>query len=240
MAFLAGDCEALPGWSAGRLRRHLDGAEAVASTLTPAETGLIPLAAHLLQNSFRLAGLEVSPLFWSGLSYSRELLELHGPFPETLSFGEDIAFNDRLFEAGAEVVLAPDVVAAHHYPTAVGGLVADQLRRGRQRGSIHRGALRRLPLVLGALLTPGLALSRAGRCSSAMPARRRAAVTPLLVLGGLVTVAGTVVGDRSTPHSSPELASLRRRMWLRRAIARRGDRIQSGSRLDRVGLAWQR
>ena len=99
---------AMAGWAEGRLRRHLDGAAAVASTLTPAEPGLIPLASHLLQNSFRLAGIEVSPLLWSGLSYAREVLERHGPFPDALSFGEDIAFNDRLFDAGVEIVLAPE------------------------------------------------------------------------------------------------------------------------------------
>ena len=219
VSFLAGDCRALPGWAEGRLRRHLQGADAVASALTPAEPGLISLAAHLLQNSFRLAGIEVSPLLRSGLSYSRKLLYLHGPFPQTLSFGEDIAFNDRLIEAGVEIVVAPDVVAAHHYPTAVRCLVADQYRRGRQRGSIERGPLRRMPLLAGAILAPGLALSRAGRRPSAIAPSRLAAVTPLLVLGSMATAAGTVAGDRSAPRFSPELESLRRRMWLRRTLA---------------------
>jgi GT2 family glycosyltransferase len=219
VSFLAGDCVALPGWAEGRLRRHLGGAVAVASTLTPAEPGLIPLAAHLLQNSFRLAGIEVSPLLWSGLSYARELLERHGPFPDALSFGEDIAFNDRLFDAGVEVVLAPEVVAAHHYPVSAWGLVSDQFRRGRQRGSIERGPLRRLPLLAGAMLTPGLAIRRAGRRPSTIAAAKLAAATPLLLLGSMATAAGTIVGDRSTPRSSPELASLRRRMWLRRTLA---------------------
>lgn len=219
VSFLAGDCRALPGWGEGRLHRHLNGAEAVASALTPAEPGSIPLAAHLLQNSFRLAGIEVSPLLWSGLSYTRVLIERHGPFPEALSFGEDIAFNDRLFAAGVEVALAPEVVAAHHYPTTVRGLMSDQFRRGRQRGSIERRPLRRLQLIAGALLTPGLALGRAGRRPSVIPAVQLAAAIPLLVLGTMATTAGTVVGDRSAPHSSPELTSLRRRMWLRRTLA---------------------
>ena len=219
VSFLAGDCRALPGWVQGRLRRHLEGAGAVASALTPAEPGLIALAAHLLQNSFRLPGIEVSPLLRSGLSYSRTLLDLHGPFPQTLSFGEDIAFNDRLIEAGVEIVVAPDVVAAHHYPTAVRSLVSDQFRRGRQRGSIQRGPLRTMPLLAGAMLAPGLALSRAVRSQSAISPRRLAVVTPLLLLGSMATAAGTVTGDGSAPQFSPELESLRRRMWLRRTLA---------------------
>lgn len=183
---------------------------------------MIPLAAHLLQNSFRLPGIEVSPLLWSGMSYARKLLDLHGPFPQTLSFGEDIAFNDRLIEAGVEIVVAPDVVAAHHYPTSVRSLVSDQYRRGRQRGSIQRGPLRTMPLLAGAVLAPGLALSRAGRRqSTAVTPRRLAAVTPLLVLGSMATAAGTVAADGTPPQFSPELESLRRRMWLRRTLAAR-------------------
>lgn len=221
VSFLAADCRALPGWAEGRLRRHAAGAEAVASALTQAEPGLIPLTGHLLQNSFRLAHLTVSPMLRSGVSYTRELLERHGPFPETLAFGEDIAFNDRLIEAGVEIVAAPDVVAAHHYPTSVGGLFADQFRRGRQRGTIQRGLLRRLPLIAGAVLTPALALMRAGRPESPMPRKALAGASPLLMVGGVVTAAGAVAGDRSAADPSPELASLRRRTWARRMLAER-------------------
>lgn len=216
VSFLAGDCQATPGWAAGRLRRHFDGAEAVASGLTPAQTGVVPLAGHLLQNSFRLPGIEVSPLLRSGVSYSRELLERYGPFPETLAFGEDVAFNDRLLEAGVEIVVASDVTAAHYYPTTVRGLLADQFRRGRQRGSIHHAPLRRLPLVAGSLLTPVLALSRA---RSALSPARLVAAAPMMALGSIATAAGTIAGDSSTPESSPELTSLRRRMWLKRRFA---------------------
>jgi GT2 family glycosyltransferase len=220
VSFLAADCHALPGWAAGRLRRHRAGADAVASSLIPAEGGLVSLAAHLLQNSFRLPHVEVSPLLRSGVSSPRAALARHGPFPETLAFGEDIALNDRLIEAGVEVVSAPEVVAAHHYPTSIDALVADQFRRGRQRGSIRRGPLRRLPLIAGAILSPVLALVRAAGRGSPISGRELAAVTPLLAAASVVTAAGNVAGDPSAPESGPELASLRRRMWLRRTLSR--------------------
>jgi hypothetical protein len=221
VSFLAADCRALPGWARGRLRHHLAGADAVASSLVPAADDRISLAAHLLQNSFRLPHVEVSPLLRSGVSYSRAALRRHGPFPETLAFGEDLALNDRLIEAGVEIVAAREVVAAHHYPTSIAGLVADQFRRGRQRGSIHRGPLRRLQLLAGAILSPALGVVRASGRGSPIRGRELAAVAPLLAAASVVTAAGNVAGDTSAPESAPELTSLRRRMWLRRTLADR-------------------
>jgi GT2 family glycosyltransferase len=222
VSFLAADCCALPGWSAARLRRHRGGAEAVASALVPAEQGLVPLAAHLLQNSFRMSHVAASPLRRSGASYSRDVLERFGPFPETFPFGEDIALNDRLTEAGVEIVAASDVVTAHRYPTSVRGLLVDRYRRGRQRAVVYRTPLRRSSVGLaGALLTPALALARAGARGSGLTNRQLVAVTPLLVAGSIATAAGTVVGGgRSGPESCPELASLRRRTWTRRVLSR--------------------
>jgi uncharacterized protein (DUF1919 family)/GT2 family glycosyltransferase len=221
VSFLAADCRAVPGWSAGRLRRHRDGAQAVASVLVPAEHGSVPLAAHLLQNSFRMGHVAASPMRRSGLSYSRDVLERYGPFPETFPFGEDIALNDRLIEAGVEIAVASDVVTAHRYPTSVRGLLVDRYRRGRQRGAVYRTPLRRSSVGLaGALLTPALALRRARARGSGLSYRQLVAVTPLLVAGSLATAIGTVVGGGPAgPQSCPELVSLRRRTWPRRASA---------------------
>jgi GT2 family glycosyltransferase len=223
VSFLAADCRALPGWSAARLRHHGDGAQAVASVLVPGDRGSVPLAAHLLQNSFRMGHVAASPMRRSGVSYSRDVLERHGPFPETFPFGEDIALNDRLIEAGVEIVPASDVVTAHRYPTSVRRLLADRYRRGRERAAVYRTPLRRSSVgVAGALLTPALALARAGARGSGLGYRELVAVTPLLVAGSIATAAGTVVGGGlPAPHSCPELVSLRRRTWTRRLLSGR-------------------
>lgn len=221
VSFLAADCCALPGWSAGRLLRHRDGAEAVASALIPAERGSVPLAAHLLQNSFRMGHVAAAPMRRSGLSYSRAVLERFGPFPETFPFGEDIALNDRLIEAGVKIVTAADVVTAHRYPTTLGHLLADRYRRGRQRGAVYGTPLRRVSLgVAGSLLTPAIALTRAAAPASGLSYPQLAAVTPLLAAGTLATAAGVVAGPGwDAPRSSPELDSLRRRTWMQRALS---------------------
>jgi GT2 family glycosyltransferase len=222
VSFLAADCEALPGWAAGRLRRHLDGQEAVASAIEPPRRGLSALAAYLLQASPRLPNVETPPLLRSGVSYSRELLERYGPFPEGYVAGEDCAVNDRILDAGIDIALAPEVRIAHRYPSSPPALVRDQFVRGAIRADIYAGA-RRLQLVVGALLSPVLALRRAAAPGSPISATRLAAATPLLLLGGLVTAAGAASGGTGAT-AGPELNSLRRRTFMRRSLRLRRRR----------------
>ena len=101
VAFLAGDCVARPGWARARLRLHRAGAEVVASALEPLHARPVAVAAHMLQNSFRMAHLDPAPRFRSGASYDRALLETIGPFPEQVPFGEDAALNDAVLASAA-------------------------------------------------------------------------------------------------------------------------------------------
>lgn len=219
VSYLAADCRALPGWAEGRLRRHRDGVEAVASALVAADSGLISLAAHLLQNSFRMPHVETPPMLRSGVSYTREVLERHGPFPETFPFGEDIALNDRLLAAGIEIALAPEVVTAHLYETSLRGMLVECFHRGGQRGSVYRTALRRASLgVVGSLMSAALALVRAGHRGSEVSHGQLLGLTPLLAAGSLATAVGNLVGPYASPPTCPELVSLRRRTWAQRAL----------------------
>src|SRR5207248_375707 len=84
VAFLAGDCLALPGWAEARLERHRAGAGAVASALVPLERSGPAWASFLLQHNTRMAHLRMAPHFLFGVSYTREVLEEHGPFLESL------------------------------------------------------------------------------------------------------------------------------------------------------------
>ena len=79
-----------------------------------------------------------------GVSYAREALERHGPFPENWLVGEDTLVNRRMLEAGVEIAWAPEVVTRHRYPTSLGAALADSYRRGLRRGgAIRRPAVRR-------------------------------------------------------------------------------------------------
>ena len=72
VAFLAADSEAEPGWVAGRLRAHAEGADAVACALTsPPGASRSATAAHLLLNWRRMPGAEPPHRLLFGLSYDR-------------------------------------------------------------------------------------------------------------------------------------------------------------------------
>src|SRR5206468_2175178 len=103
---------AQPGWVSGRLRRHRQGAHAVACALDTAERTTPALAAHLLQHSERMPHLVPPPEYRFGVSFSREVLERFGRFGEDLHFAEDVAMNVRLLMAGFEIAWAPEVVTA--------------------------------------------------------------------------------------------------------------------------------
>ena len=189
VAFLADDCTALPGWAAGRLRRHRAGAAAVASAMA-APSRIPELAAHLLQHAYRMPHVAASGRLRFGVSYTREVLERHGPFPEDLRGEEDVVLNGRLIDAGVPIEWAPDVVIAHRYASSARELLADQHRRGRLRYQV-RGAGRPRPVLAARALLDGPAgLRHAARRGSGVPARRLALTAPLVLAGSLATAAG--------------------------------------------------
>jgi glycosyl transferase family 2 len=218
VAFLAGDCQALPGWAAGRLRRHRAGARAVASALVPLGQSRPALASFLLEHNTRMAHLQMPPHYRLGVSYSRELLEQYGPFLETLREGEDVALNVKLLLAGVEIEWAPDVVTANSHPDSVKQVLADQYRRGRQRASLSGSALWQAVSVGHALMDPPAALWRATRPGSHLRVRQLAGLIPLLMAGALATAAGTARGGLPRDGAAERSANLRRRLRLERGL----------------------
>ena len=102
VSFHAGDSIALPGWAAGRLELHRNGARVVGSAIAPPR-GLAPLAAHVLLHSTRMPHVTPEPHLRFGASYAREVLERYGPFPERMDGEEDVELNERLIRAGVPV-----------------------------------------------------------------------------------------------------------------------------------------
>jgi len=218
VAFLAADCQALPGWAAGRLDRHRAGARAVASALVPLERCGPALASFLLQHNTRMAHLQLPAHFRFGVSYSRDVLKRYGPFLETLRHGEDVALNAKLLLAGVEIEWAPDVVTAHSHPDSVKDLLADQYRRGRLRASLSGSALWQALSVGHALMDAPAALWRATRPGSPLRGRQLARLTPLLVAGALASAAGTARGGLPRDGAAERSANLRRRLRLERGL----------------------
>jgi glycosyltransferase involved in cell wall biosynthesis len=217
VAFLAGDCQALPGWAGGRLERHRAGARAVASALVPLERSPSAWASFLLQHNTRMAHLRLAPHFRFGVSYARDVLEQHGPFLETLRHGEDAALNTRLLLAGVDIEWAPDVVTAHSHPESVKELLADQYRRGRLFASLSGSATWQALNAGHVLLNAPAAVWRASRPGSPLRGAQLARLTPLLAAGALATAAGAIRGGLPRDGLAERAANARRQLRLRRA-----------------------
>jgi GT2 family glycosyltransferase len=212
VAFLAADCRASPGWVASRLARHRAGAGAVASALTVVDGCPPSHASHLLQHSLRMPHVEAPQHSRLGVSYARELLERHGPFPESLEFAEDSVLNARLISAGVEIEWAPEVITKHAYPTSVGALLRDQYRRSRRSAALRGEALWRTRLLRRSLTNAPRAFWRGAQPTSPVGATELTLAVPLLLAGAFAAAAGAWVGGPSTSAAEAELTLHR---WVR-------------------------
>ncbi len=144
VSFLAGDCRALPGWAAGRLRRHRAGAMAVASAVVAEEPrNLSSAASAFIYHRTRHPRTPPDDARRYGLSTARVLVAMVGYFPPDTFLGEDSAFNalvSRIFP----LEWAPDVAMTHRYPTTPLGLLRDHMRRG-MRNPLHIKHVAELP-----------------------------------------------------------------------------------------------
>ena len=193
VAFLAADSIAEPGWVAGRLRRHSDGAGAVACVLTsPPDASRSARAGHLLLNSRRMPDTPEPHRLLYGLSYDRALFDRFGLFREDLRAGEDSEFNDRI-RGQVTAVWAPDVRTQHTEPARLRELLRDQYARGRRRVTAARGlgaGLGARTIVHHAATNPRFALEQARRTSDHQERARLMRSWPLVVPGALAYMAG--------------------------------------------------
>lgn len=196
VAFLAADCQALPGWVEGRVRRHRAGAPAVASAMVPPRRGPAPLAAHLLRHSTRMPHVPAAPVLRFGVSYSRELLDRLGPFDEDMAAEEDVEMNARLIRAGIVPELAPDVRTADTYPASLRVLLRDSVRRGRQRHAMRGSRRPRVVLAARALADAPAGALRAAAPNSGVDRALLAAALPHLTLAGVAGAAGVLTAPR--------------------------------------------
>lgn len=216
VAFLAADCVACPGWAAGRLARHRQGAAAVASSLLPLSRRPAAIASYLLQHSYRMPHAEPASFQLEGASYARAVLERHGPFSEELELGEDTALNARLVLAGVDIAWVPEVVTANSYPTSMLALLKDQLRRGRLRGSLTAELPWRVLSILQIFAEAGVALVRSARPRSGIGTVELALAAPVALAGALAAAIGTVMRGPPPSPAALESVNLRRRLRLER------------------------
>jgi glycosyltransferase involved in cell wall biosynthesis len=249
VAFLAGDCMAMPDWIAARLRSHRSGALAVASAVVNANPrNCCAWASYILSYVHRMPGTPSGKASRYGVSYARVLFDRFGRFRPDLRAGEDTEFNSR-FTGIVPIEWAPRVRTAHRHPVDLGSLLRDQYVRGRRfihvldqlekRGNnelyvvtrgdrrdrasptrIARSALRRIP----ATLRDAWLWSDAGLRPFVLGA------SPLILPAAAAYALGALLGRRDNPRASDFLA-LPRSIWRRlRSFARRAD--------DRLAYYW--
>ncbi|CAN1562370.1 Glycosyltransferase 2-like [Paracoccaceae bacterium] len=132
VGFLAGDCQALPGWVSGRLREHGQGARSVSNPVVPEPgTGLLGVAAVQLRYSARSPNAKPANRSHYGRSYTRETLALVGCFPPGMQVSEDTVINLRL-DLLSTCVWAQDVLTTNRDPTNVWGLLRENFARGKR------------------------------------------------------------------------------------------------------------
>lgn len=130
VAFLAGDCQALPGWVAGRLHRHDLGAPFVSNPVIPQ-----PGAGHVATVALRSRYLGRSPttpidsVSHFGRSQVRGALASAGYFPTGLRVSEDSVLNAQMDQL-APCVWAPDVLTTHRESSSLLRQLVDSFRRG--------------------------------------------------------------------------------------------------------------
>lgn len=130
IAFLAGDCQALPGWVAGRMREHDLGAAYVSNPVVP-EPGASPRAIITINAMYssRSPTTRVEDVAHFGRSCTRDALALAGYFPTGLRVSEDSALNIQL-DLLAPCTWAPDVLTTHDEPAGFWPLMRDSFKRG--------------------------------------------------------------------------------------------------------------
>ncbi len=206
VAFLAADCQAEPGWAAGRLREHDAGAGAVASSVVnmhPASPAAA--AAGLLMHHRRATSGKPRRIDLYGCSYDRDLFDRHGRFRDDLRAGEDTEFNRRLPDE-VRIAWAPDVRCAVRYPVTVEAMVRDQWTRGRVQARAAAQMFDRpltLKLVDRTLRNARPALAQALRSPGEGDARPPALAAALVPVAALARAAGVVAERRRPGDGAP-------------------------------------
>lgn len=130
IGFLAGDCQALPGWVSGRMREHAAGAKSVSNPIVPEPgAGLLAVASIGARYHTRSPSTKPARASHYGRSYNRGALALAGYFPTGLRVAEDSALN-QIVDLLAPCVWAPDVLTTHREPSSLWRLILDNYARG--------------------------------------------------------------------------------------------------------------
>lgn len=198
VSFLAQDCLAAPGWTAGRLAAHRGGRSAVGSALVHDRPGNpVACAAHLFLFFRRLPGTPAQEALAYGASYDRALFARHGVFREDLRTGEDTEFHGRLAPEDRPA-WEPSIRTVHRTPGGVRELVRDHRDRGRRavRARSILGGTTPARVAAGALAGLVPRMIRSLRWSARGERATVVLSFPFMTLGAAAYAYGALTPDR--------------------------------------------
>lgn len=134
IAFVPDDGVVASGWLRARLRHHRRGVPLVAGAIsngTP--TNLVGTAGYYVEYTASMPVLAVleRQAVPHTLSYTRDVFELAGMFPELDVPGEDTLFNQRCMALRIQHVFEPAAVMDHLNPTRLRDYLSHQAEHGR-------------------------------------------------------------------------------------------------------------
>lgn len=133
VAFLPDDCRPRQDWLRRRVELHASGFRAVGGAITNGlPESYVATAGHLLEYSALLPNLRVlmAQEVPHCLSFTREVLEQLGPYPEDTLTGEDTLLNRRCVAAGVSVGYSAEIQMTHDGLTSL----QETLRHAFQHG----------------------------------------------------------------------------------------------------------
>jgi len=132
VSFLAADCIPMPGWVAGRIARHDQGAMSVSSAVLTDRPGtLVGELARSMRHTTRQPECDSDSVAHYGRSYHRRVFSQVGYFAPALQIAEDTEFHLRLDRLEAPV-WAPEVAILHRDPASIIGFIRDTYRRAKR------------------------------------------------------------------------------------------------------------
>lgn len=133
VAFAPDDGTPRQDWLRRRVELHDSGFEAVGGAITNGRPeSYVATAGHLLEYSALFPDLRIlrAQEVPHCLSFSREILERLGPYPEDTFTGEDTLFNSRCIAAGVNVGFSADIQMSHAGHTSLRGTLRHAFQHG--------------------------------------------------------------------------------------------------------------
>lgn len=183
IVFIDSDCVPEPEWLSALTAPILEGAESITAGSVRSLAGPSIHDRQWETGTNAKRYLHEAPTL--NLAVTRELLERHGGFDESLRFGSDIELTGRMVAGGARIRYAPEAVVLHEW-----GGVGANIRRALLYGEAHARLHKKHPWARRRLAGPELVYPAYAAFILGLPLTVRLKSYPLLLLVPVLKNAG--------------------------------------------------